>query len=122
LYDLTGTPHIICSHFEDKGPVNGISTVYQMGIGITLYKSSEYPTGKNLYLNISTSVATDVTTLKQFLTNQYNAGTPVIVIYPLATETTESVTAQHLTTTSGENTIDITANVSDISIEVECLT
>lgn len=68
------------------------------------------------------STLTTVPAWRSFLVNQYNAGTPVIIVYPLATETTESVTAQHLTTTSGENTIDITANVSDISVEVECLT
>ena len=35
---------------------------------------------------------------KQWLAEQYAAGTPVIVVYPLATETTENVTAQTLTT------------------------
>ena len=110
-YDLAGTPHIICSHFEDKSPVNGISMVYQMGIGVALFKSSEYPTGRNLYLNIPTSIATDITTFKQYLANQYNAGTPVIVVYPLATETTESVAAQSLTTAPVRQTLGAVMNM-----------
>ena len=36
--------------------------------------------------------------LTSWLADQYNAGTPVIVIYPLVTETTESVTGQTMTT------------------------
>jgi hypothetical protein len=105
----------ICSRFL------GISTTtsglnmpdLSMRYGVTDYDNC-------LYIRHNSLASAD--NLKQLLAEQYAAGTPVIVIYPLATETTESVTAQHLTTTSGENTIDITANVSDISIEVECLT
>lgn len=47
------------------------------------------------------------------LAAQYAAGTPVIVIYLLATPTTESATAQEMTEVVGSNTVEITANVSD---------
>ena len=120
LYDLAGTPHIICSHFADKGPVSSIYAVYQMGVGVALFKSAEYPTGRNMYLNIPTSVATDITTFKQWLAAQYAAGTPVIIIYPLATPTTESVTGQHLQVAAGDNTLEITqASLSGLELEAE---
>ena len=54
---------------------------------------------------------------KAWLAAQYAAGTPVIVIYPLAEETTESVTPQALSTSEGDNTITATANVSPIQLE-----
>ena len=44
----------------------------------------------------------------QFLTDQYNAWTPVIVVYPLATPTTETVTEQTMNIQAWNNTIEIT--------------
>lgn len=55
---------------------------------------------------------------KAFLAEQYAAGTPVIIIYPLAEETTETVTAQPLNTAEGTNTVSATAEVSPIALEV----
>ena len=51
-----------------------------------------------------------------YLAAQYAAGTPVIVIYPLAEETTESVTPQALHTNAGDNTIIVTAEVAGIPL------
>lgn len=59
---------------------------------------------------------TDVT---DFFAAQYAAGTPVIVIYPLADETTESVTPQALSTTEGDNVVSVAANVSPIQLSAE---
>ena len=62
---------------------------------------------------------TALATFKQFLTDQYNAGTPVIVIYPLATATTESVTGQPLTIQEGTNIVQITqASMDNLELEV----
>ena len=61
-------------------------------------------------------------TLTQFtawLTEQYEAGTPVIVIYPLAEPTTETVTGQPLSTTAGTNTVSWTAEVSGKTMSAE---
>lgn len=56
----------------------------------------------------------DITAFKQYLADQYNAGTPVIVIYPLATPTTEQVTPQPLT----GNTVTQTAgSIDNLPIE-----
>lgn len=59
-----------------------------------------------------------LSTFKTFLAQQYAAGTPVIVVYPLATSTAEQVTPQPLNTSAGSNTISVTAEVSNIPIEV----
>ena len=56
---------------------------------------------------------------KAFVANQYALGTPVIIIYPLETPITESVTPQHLHTHAGDNYITATAEVSPISVKVE---
>lgn len=56
---------------------------------------------------------------KAFLAAQYEAGTPIIVMYPLAEATTESVTPQGLSTVAGTNVIDVTAEVDDIEFDVE---
>ena len=62
---------------------------------------------------------TSVNQFKQFLADQYNAGFPVIVVYPLATATTESVTGQTLTTQAGTNIVEITqASMDNLELEV----
>lgn len=54
-----------------------------------------------------------------WLKAQYAQGTPVIVLYPLKEETTESVTAQPLSTSEGDNVVSVTANVSPIQLSAE---
>ena len=64
---------------------------------------------------------TTFTTLKGFkawLTAQYNAGTPVIVVYPLATPTTETVAGQTLTITQGTNVVTAEGSVDDLELEI----
>lgn len=66
---------------------------------------------------------TDTATLdgfKAWLAAQYNAGTPVIVVYPLAEPTTESVTGQTLQVDEGDNTLEITqASILDLELEAK---
>ena len=50
----------------------------------------------------------DLTDLTNWLKAQYAAWTPVIVVYPLATTTTESVTGQTMDIQAWSNTIEIT--------------
>ena len=72
---------------------------------------------KYLYLIPEQTVAT-VADFKAFLASQYAAGTPVIVVYPLATPTTETVTGQTLTITQGTNIVTAVGSVSDLELEV----
>jgi len=61
------------------------------------------------------STASDFAT---WLASQYNAGTPVIVVYPLETPTTESVTGQTLQVQDGDNIVEITqASLSGLELE-----
>ena len=64
------------------------------------------------------SAAQNSTAFKAYLADQYAAGTPVIIIYPLATPTTESVTGQHLQVAQGDNTLEITqASLTGLELE-----
>lgn len=57
--------------------------------------------------------------VKAFSASEYAAGHPIIVVYPLAEETTEQTTPHALHTTQGTNVVGVTANVSPVSLEVE---
>lgn len=76
-------------------------------------------TGKLVIYVDSTQNFSTAEEFKSYLAAQYTAGTPVIVVYPLAEETAEQVTAQPLNTSEGTNIVDVTANVSPIQLEVE---
>lgn len=88
----SGSYPLLCSHFKAK--VSGSTQGYS------------YITNKYFYFTYKPN--TTVNDFKQFLTDQYNAGTPVIVVYPLATPVTEQVTPQALDTGAGTNTLEIT--------------
>ena len=67
---------------------------------------------------IITNVNTKVVDATAYLAAQYAAGTPVIVIYPLATATTESVAGQTLQVQDGDNTLEITqASLTGLELE-----
>lgn len=59
----------------------------------------------------------DTTAFKADLAARYASGNPVILLYALATETTEQTTAQHLTV-SPNSEIIVVANVPDIETEI----
>ena len=62
---------------------------------------------------------TDLATWKQFLADQYANGTPVIVLYPISSPTTETVTGQPLTIQAGTNVVEITqASIDNLELEV----
>lgn len=54
---------------------------------------------------------------KAYLAAQYAAGTPVIVIYPLAEEQDEKVAEQPLYTEKGENVINVISDVGAVELE-----
>lgn len=60
----------------------------------------------------------DIESFRQFLQMEYAKGTPVIVVYPLATESTENVTKKALANPKGDVTIIREANVDGLSMEV----
>ena len=98
----------ICSHF-----VRAITGTILTEI-VSFYWGKSY-----LNVNIDPSGATTVNQFKQFLATQYANGTPVILVYPLAEPTTETVTAQSLTIQAGTNIVEITeASIDNLGLEV----
>lgn len=109
----------LSTHLAYLGVVTGIDSVYAKGMGFVFFKSSQYPNARNVYVNVPSTVATTEAETQSWLATQYAAGTPVIVVYPLAKETTEQTTAHHLVTHGGTNIVDSTANVGPVEAKVE---
>ena len=66
------------------------------------------------YLYICDNRYTSEADFKAHIAEQYAAGTPVIVMYQLAEEVTESVTPQGLSTVNGTNVVSTVANVGGL--------
>ena len=74
-----------------------------------------------IYPDASQNINT-VADWQTYLQTQYSGGNPVMIVYPLATETTETVTWQTLNTNTWTNTIAITQasiDPSELKLEVE---
>ena len=72
-----------------------------------------------LYGDLSGNSISSVDDWNAYLASQYANGTPVVLIYPLTNETTESVAGQTLTMQDGTNTIQITqASISNLGLEL----
>ncbi len=102
---MTSKTALLCSHF----PYSSKTSSQTEDETIISFSSTN--------IGFRYDACADKTAFAAWLKGQYDAGTPVIVIYPLATETTESVTPQALRTNAGDNTISVTANVSPIELE-----
>lgn len=101
----------VCTHYASEDPSK--STAQMANFSIKSHASS----ARTWYIKDERFVALE--DFQAYLSAQYAAGTPVIVIYPLAEETTESVTAQPLHTSAGDNTVSVTSNVDPVELEVQ---
>ena len=113
------TPACLCTHYKGVAPSIGAPGMGALSIKMGYGGEGGSEVARNrVYLNDTTVGSAD--SLINFLKAQYAAGTPVIVVYPLATETTEQTTAQQIMAHAGSNTINVSpANVSDINLEVK---
>ena len=103
---------MLCSHHEYIGS----------GSYVTLTAGKFLSNSANTSVYFDGGSITTATNWKNWLATQYANGTPVIVIYPLATETTETVTGQPMQTAAGNNTAEITqAGMAGLELEVEYL-
>ena len=93
-------------------------TVLKVG-ETTFAGSCRFATAFNVYDYKTAFGVADVAGFKAKLATLYAAGTPVIVLYPLATETTEQGTAHSLHTSAGTNVVDVTAAVEGVTVSVE---
>ena len=106
-----GTP--ICTHY--LGVSSSSSTANSNTIRL-------FVSGNTYRINIFAIMTdyADATAFKTFLATQYANGTPVIIVYPLATPTTETVTGQTLTMQNGTNTIEITqASIANLPLAID---
>jgi molybdopterin-binding protein len=106
---------LFCTHYEAV-LANSTSTVGYGEIGLF---ASGIQGSSSARLVIGDDNYTSVNNFKAFLADQYNAGTPVIVVYPLATATTETVTGQPMAIQDGTNIVEITqASIDNLELEV----
>lgn len=112
---LEDTHSCYCTHFKGVATNTSANFDNEIKVGTNATQTVNW-TRVQIYPIVGTY--SDVTTFKQYLAAQYNAGTPVIVIYPLATPTTESVTGQALQVTGGDNVLEITqASLNNLELE-----
>ena len=105
------SPACYCSHYLGYRASETIGTSgVRVGSVVSQYD----------YLFLRDTRFESVNAFTSYLTQQYNAGTPVIIVYPLATSTTETVTGQALTLQKGNNIISISqASIDDLSLEAK---
>ena len=97
---------LICSHFSWYVWADNTVSMPENSIGCNKNASTGI-TNWNITIRPNLTTYPNVASFKVFLKAQYDAGTPVIIIYPLNSETTEFVSGQTLSTVDGENTIRV---------------
>ena len=106
-----GRKAVVCTHYIGTNEANA-----SMPANSAKTANNSAVTFLQLYIKDSSySTAAGFTA---YLAAQYAAGTPVIVLYPMAEPITESVEPQPLHTTQGDNTVSWTAEVSGTTKEV----
>lgn len=103
---------LVCTHFvsADSLPEQGS----RQGVCVI----GKY--GANCHIAFGATVAYPSTDdFKAWLAAQYAAGTPVIVLYPLAEETTEQTTPHSLHTVKGDNIVVVASNVDPVELSVK---
>lgn len=103
---LSGRTEGMCTHFSYAGSSANAGTYFLTST-------------RRLFVHTGVETVDD---FKAWLASEYANGTPVIVVYPLATATTEQTTAQHLSTYQGTNIVDSVANVGPLEAKVEYYT
>ena len=102
-------PAIVCSHFVGKPSKTSAGNMVDGDI-----KLGYTSTYNRLYLKYA--AMTNADDLKAWFASQAAAGTPVIVVYPLAEPVTESVTPHPLNLVEGDNIVSTSAEVTSIPL------
>lgn len=103
----------ICTHFV------GTTTTPSSSMPDNSIRAHSYMSDRYYALSIKNANWSSISDYETFVKSQCDAGTPVVVIYPLANETTEQVTPQPLNTIEGDDVVTVTAEVSNIPLEVK---
>lgn len=99
---------VICSHFQSTN--NNQSQINAIG-QIAFNPNANY--SKTCYFSVPTTV-TNSAEMQAYMAEL----APVIIVYPLATPTTEAVTGQTLTITQGTNIVTAEGSVDDLELEI----
>lgn len=105
-----GRKAVVCTHYIGTNEANA-------SMPANSAKTANNSAVTFLQLYIKDSSYSTAAGFAAYLAAQYAAGTPVIVLYQLAEDTTEHAEPQPLSTTDGDNTITVEANVSGINLE-----
>jgi len=106
----------VISGVSSIGATNAYCTHFSFNTGFSRISTAR-GTEVDFWFDVNTTL-TDMTKFKQWLADQATAGTPVILLYPLATPTTESVAGQTLQVTDGDNALEITqASLDGLELE-----
>lgn len=98
---------ILCTHFLGLNSVSG---------GAQAANTCFFNLSGHIYFRTSMSKED----FQTWVTDQYNAGTPVIIVFVNSTATTSSVTAQSLDIQAGTNIIEITqASIDGLKLEAK---
>ena len=107
----TRTTPLICTQYQPITDGRAIGDIPDYSV---------YGVQVNNAMYIKTTQFNNVGQFKQYLATQYTNGTPVIIVYPLETPTTETVTEQSMNIQKGTNIIEVTeASLNDLEIEVK---
>ena len=122
----TGVYYLSSNYFpEDYGIVSRFTPICSHLNGVLSTISVSNMTANTIKMNnaskiVYVCVGADYTRdeWKAFIAEQYAAGKPIIILYPLETETTEQTTPHSLNTITGTNVISASASVSNIPLSV----
>lgn len=104
----------LCTHYEAVLA----SSTSQVGFGKIGLFATATQGQSSARLVIGDNNYTSVDDFKAYLSQQYQAGTPIIVLYPLIEQTTETVSGQPLDIPAWNSTIEITqASIDDLELE-----
>ena len=105
-----------CTHYQ--GIMNNSAVVTDSNACRVGYHIGSDIVWDRLYIYADRSLYATAQDFANYLAQQYAAGTPVIVIYPLATPTTESVAGQTLQVKTGDSVLEITqASLTGLELE-----
>ena len=112
--NLTGkevNTKVLCTHFNGDIDI-ATSRVNMPDLSVLAHRTNSF-----VYIRYNEMETAE--DFNAYLAAQYNAGTPVIILYPLATPVVEQITPQVLSTNEGSNTVTVTSNVDPVELKVE---
>lgn len=114
---LQDTHSCYCTHFQ--GIATNASANYQNEIKVGTNSTANIKWERvQIYPVVNTF--SNAAALKTWLADQYATGMPVVIVYPLETTTTETVTGQPMSTVEGDNIVEITqASMDGLELEVK---